>query len=220
MVRLASIRVMQNAFAKKDPGFDGTFFAGVKTTGIFCRPVCRAKPARRENLEFFATAQAALRAGFRPCKLCKPLDATHPPALVRRLLELVEQKPGRVSERDLRAIGIEPSTARRQFKATFKTTFAQWQRSRRVGDGIRKIRNGENMTTAQLTAGFESSSGFRDAITKVFPSGGASQDANLLTADWVSTPLGPMLAVADDSGIVMLDFMDKSGFATAALRML
>jgi AraC family transcriptional regulator of adaptative response/methylated-DNA-[protein]-cysteine methyltransferase len=219
MVRLPSIRVMTEAFARKDPAFDGTFFAAVKTTGIFCRPVCQARPARRENLEFFATAQAALAAGFRPCKLCKPLDATHPPALVQRLLELVEQKPGRVSERDLREMGIEPSTARRQFLATFKTTFSQWQRSRRVGDGIRKIRNGENMTTAQLTAGFESSSGFRDAIAKVFPSGDVREDATILTADWVSTPLGPMLAVASESGIVMLDFVDKSGFESAAIRM-
>ena len=219
MVRLPSIRVMQDAFARKDPAFDGTFFAAVKTTGIFCRPVCRAKPARRENLEFFATAQAALRAGFRPCKLCKPLEATHPPALVQRLLELVEQKPGRVSERDLREMGVEPSTARRQFRATFKMTFSQWQRSRRVGDGIRKIHNGENMTTAQLTAGFESSSGFRDAVAKVFPSGDARDGTTLLTADWLSTPLGPMLAVASEGGIVMLDFVDKSGFDSVALRM-
>src|SRR3954447_13422776 len=191
MLRLPSIRVMQDAFATKDPAFDGTFFAAVKTTGIFCRPICRAKPARRENLEFFPTAQAALAAGFRPCKLCKPLDATHPPALVRRLLALVEQKPGRVSERDLREMGIEPSTARRQFLATFKTTFSQWQRSRRVGDGIRKIRNGENMTTAQLVAGFESSSGFRDAIAKMFPSAGGRAGGARLPAEWGFTPLFP-----------------------------
>src|SRR5438477_8478343 len=106
MIQLPSINVMHKAFAAKDAAFDGTFFVAVKTTGVFCRPVCRAKPARRENVEFFPSAQSALRAGFRPCKLCHPLDITQPPELVRRLLDLVEWKPGRVTERDLREMGI------------------------------------------------------------------------------------------------------------------
>src|SRR5437016_2584765 len=163
MLRLPSIRVMQKAFAQKDPAFDGTFFVAVKTTGVFCRPVCRAKPAREENLEFYPTAQDALHAGYRACRLCKPLDSNHPPQLVTRLIQLAEQSERRLTERDLREAGIEPTTARRQFRATFNTTFSAWQRSRRVGRAIRTIHQGANMTTAQLIAGFESSSGFRDA---------------------------------------------------------
>src|SRR4051812_13881412 len=125
MVRLPSQRVMHKAFAEKDAAFDGTFFVAVKTTSIFCRPVCRAKPPRPQNIEFYPTAQSALRAGFRACKLCKPLDASTPRPLVRRLIELLDRTPGRVTEQDLRAMGIEPTTARRQFRSTFKTTFAK-----------------------------------------------------------------------------------------------
>ena len=75
------------------------------------------------------------------------------------------------------------------------------------------------MTTAQLTAGFESASGFRDALAKLLPSSRASRDARLLNAAWISSPLGPLLALADEGGIVMLDFVDKSGFESAAIRM-
>ena len=107
----------------KDPAFDGTFFVAVKTTGIFCRPVCRAKTPRPENVEFFRTATDAQRAGYRACKLCKPLDPPQPPRLVRQLIELAEQSNRRLTERDLRNNGIEPTTARRQFRAAFNTTF-------------------------------------------------------------------------------------------------
>ena len=55
-----------------DPRFDGRFFTGVKTTGIYCRPVCPAVTPRRKNVEFYSCAAAAEKAGFRPCKRCKP----------------------------------------------------------------------------------------------------------------------------------------------------
>ena len=57
MVSMPSIRVMKRAFAEKDATFDGTFFVAVKTTGIFCRPVCRAKPPREKNLEFYPNSK-------------------------------------------------------------------------------------------------------------------------------------------------------------------
>ncbi len=55
-----------------DKGYDGLFFYGVTTTGIFCRPACRAKTPRRENVVFFGNAEQAIEAGFRPCKKCRP----------------------------------------------------------------------------------------------------------------------------------------------------
>jgi AraC family transcriptional regulator of adaptative response/methylated-DNA-[protein]-cysteine methyltransferase len=211
---------MQKAFAQKDPAFDGTFFVAVKTTGIFCRPVCRAKPPLLKNVEFFATAQKCVQEGYRPCKLCRPTDPNQPSALVKRLVDLVEHKSEPVTERDLRDVGIDPTTARRQFLAAFKTTFTKWQRSRRLGHAMRAINNGANMSTAQLTAGFESSSGFRDALAKLIPSDQPrTNGAKLFHATWISSPLGPLLAVAGDKGVIMLDFIDKGGFDTAALRL-
>ncbi len=75
------------AVVARDASLDGTFFYSVKTTGVYCRPSCASRPARRENVDFHATARDAERAGFRPCKRCRPNE---PP--------LVEQKAARVAE--------------------------------------------------------------------------------------------------------------------------
>ena len=67
------------ALLARDPRFDGKFFVGVKTTGIYCRPVCPARPLRK-NVEFFPSAAAAERAGYRPCRRCHPQAAPDSPA--------------------------------------------------------------------------------------------------------------------------------------------
>lgn len=59
----------------RDPNADGEFVFAVRTTGIFCRPSCRARHALRENVSFYANASEALAAGFRPCKRCQPEKA-------------------------------------------------------------------------------------------------------------------------------------------------
>lgn len=65
---------------RRDPAFDGRFFVGVKTTGIYCRPVCKARMPRRENISFYPSAAAAERAGHRPCLRCRPETAPFCPA--------------------------------------------------------------------------------------------------------------------------------------------
>src|SRR6478609_8747542 len=60
------------AVATRDARFDGRFFTGVKTTGIYCRPICPARTPKRENVIFFVSAAAAQEAGFRPCLRCRP----------------------------------------------------------------------------------------------------------------------------------------------------
>ena len=64
---------MQRAYLASDASYDGVFFLAVRTTGIFCRPSCRARKPRPENVVYFATARKALFAGYRPCKRCRPL---------------------------------------------------------------------------------------------------------------------------------------------------
>src|SRR5882762_5916132 len=63
------------AVCLRDPRFDGRFFTGVKTTGIYCRPICPARTPRSENVTFLPTAAAAQEAGFRPCLRCRPETA-------------------------------------------------------------------------------------------------------------------------------------------------
>ena len=214
MTAMLSTNVMRRAFQQKDATFDGTFFVAVKTTGVFCRPVCRAKPPRPENVEFFATANEALRQGYRPCKLCRPLEPLgHPPPLVRTLLDLARRSaPDRVTDRDLASAGIDPGTARRQFQSFYQMTFAEYQRSARLGSALKRLNEGTTMIAAQTEAGFDSSSGFRDALARTFGTPAlAVGTAQVLTAAWFPSPLGTLLAVAFRSGVAMLEFVDGRG---------
>jgi AraC family transcriptional regulator of adaptative response / DNA-3-methyladenine glycosylase II len=69
---LKNTKILYAAFKAKDPRFDGRFFVGVSSTGIYCRPVCRAKQLKIENCTFYSTAAEAEQAGYRPCLLCRP----------------------------------------------------------------------------------------------------------------------------------------------------
>lgn len=81
----------------RDPAYDGRFFTGVRTTGIYCRPVCPVRPARSANVSFYPSAAAAEAAGFRPCLRCRPETAPFCPAwkgsrtTVERALRLIEE---------------------------------------------------------------------------------------------------------------------------------
>lgn len=83
-----------NAVKRKDALADGVFLYAVRTTKIYCRPVCKARLARRANVDFYDTADEAERAGYRPCKRCKPESAGRMPEnhAVRRVRAMVEQQ--------------------------------------------------------------------------------------------------------------------------------
>ncbi len=216
MSKLPSQEVMYRALAARDPAFDGIFYVAVKTTRIFCRSVCHARTPKRENVEFFPKPHDALYAGYRPCLRCRPLDqGRQPPPVVERLLAAVEADPsGRLRESDLAGMGIDPSSARRAFQRYCGMTFHAYHRARRMGLALTGIREGKNMIDLQLDHGFESGSGFRDAFARTFgtaPSKAQANAVDCLYAQWFETPLGPMLALANDEGLHLLEFVDRRG---------
>ncbi len=218
MPHLPTPRAMHRAFARRDPAYEGVFWLGVRTTGIFCRPTCRARPPKPENIEFFAAPADALHAGYRPCMKCRPLDhGRKPPPLVEKLLVAVEAEPGRrYRDAELLGMGIDPSTARRQFKRYCGMTFQAYHRARRMGLALLDIRKGRKVLDSQLDQGFESGSGFREAFAKLVGSAPSrAGDVGVLHARWIETPLGPMLALADDRGLHLLDFVDRRGLERA-----
>src|SRR5205085_10193082 len=162
--------VMFRALVKRDASFQGIFFAGVRTTGIFCRPTCSAKKPARENVEFFPTPSEALHGGYRPCLRCQPMDPDRRrPKLIERLRAEVERAPGgRLTDKELAALSIDPSTARRQFKRHYGMTFQAYYRARRMGLALREVKRGGSVDEVQAESGFEASSGFRDAFTRIF----------------------------------------------------
>ncbi len=202
------------ALLNKDKTYEGLFFVGVRTTGVFCRPTCSARKPKIENCEFFESVQEALLASYRPCKRCNPLS--HPNVvskLVQTLVEAVENNPEKHwKDGDFRHLSIDTSTARRQFKKRFGMTFIAYARARRMGLAMKQIRGGEAVIEAQLSSGYESGSGFRDAFSRIMgspPSKSATQE--VLKAAWIDTPLGSMLAIANDDALYLLEFVDRRG---------
>jgi AraC family transcriptional regulator, regulatory protein of adaptative response / methylated-DNA-[protein]-cysteine methyltransferase len=210
------------ALQRRDSSYEGIFYVGVKTTGIFCRPICPARKPLRKNVEFFPGKREALYAGFRPCLRCKPMNAAgNVPTLVEKLRRQVEQRLSEpLRDRDLAGMGIEPSTARRQFQRYFGMSFHAYQRARRMGSALAAVRKGTDVLETQLAHGFESSSGFREAFAKLF--GAPPSKANgvhCLFARWIESPLGPILALADDSGLYVLDWVDRRGLEREIVRL-
>jgi AraC family transcriptional regulator of adaptative response/methylated-DNA-[protein]-cysteine methyltransferase len=211
---LPSTKTMYRALVNKDSSFEGIFYVGVKTTGIFCRPTCPAKKPKLANVEFFPSTNQALYGGYRPCLRCKPLDKEQaPPELVRQLsLRIEETMPARLGDRDLRKMGIDPSTARRQFIKYYGMTFHAYQRARRMGMALKRIREGENVIGAQIETGFESASGFWAAFKNVFGVAPAKATAvDYLVAKWFESPLGAMVGIAGSEGLYLLEFVDRRG---------
>ena len=203
---------MERAFLGSDGAYDGIFFTGVRTTGIFCKPSCRARKPLPQNVEFFATIREALFAGYRPCRRCdpaRPRDAA--PDWVARLLETVEADPTRrLHDRDLRTLGVEPARARRYFLEHFGMTFHAYCRGRRLAGALRQLRSGETLDDVALGTGWESHSGFRDAFARTFgTSPGRSDAASCVVTTAIDTPLGPMVAGATDEGLCLLEFTDR-----------
>jgi AraC family transcriptional regulator of adaptative response/methylated-DNA-[protein]-cysteine methyltransferase len=202
---------MERAYQGSDASYDGVFYLGVRTTGVFCRPSCPARKPRPENVEFFALPKDALLAGYRPCLRCRPLDGDRAPAWVRRLLDRVERQPdARIRERDLLAMGVEPARVRRHFATRYGLTFQAYCRARRLARAFERLRKGEAIDEAVFETGYESHSGFREAFRKAFGRPpGRSNEAGCVRLAWLDTPLGPMIAGATDAGVCLVEFSDR-----------
>lgn len=209
---LPSTDEMYAAFVERDTSYDGIFVTAVKTTGIFCRPSCAAKKPARENVEFFATAALAMAEGYRPCKRCRPLEppgATPEP--IRRLLAEIEAAPTlRLRDDDLRARGHDPATLRRWFQKHHGMTFHAYQRARRLARALDELAKGAAITEAGFGSGYESLSGFQDALRRLTGRSAArSRGAVVVHLSRVETPLGPMLLGATSEGVCLLEFTDR-----------
>ena len=204
--------MLYDALMARDPRYDGQAFVGVTSTGVFCRLTCPARKPKRENCRFFASVGACIEAGFRPCRRCHPLGpAADADPLIRRLLEALEAEPARRwREADVAAMGFDPSTVRRSFKRQFGITFLEMARLGRLRDGFETLAVGGQVIEAQLDAGFDSPSGFRAAFARLLGQApGRFTGDELLKADWIDTPLGPMIAVSDRSHLHLLEFVER-----------
>lgn len=203
---------MKKAVNSKDKTYDGIFFVAVKSTNIFCRPSCPSRKAKDENKVFYPTARDAMFAGYRACKRCKPLElsGTHPD-WVKKLLDAVDRSQAkRIQDWQLREMGIQPERARRYFLKNYGITFHAYQRSRRLGTALAKIREGSTIDDVIFENGYESHSGFRDAFGKVFgKSPGKARTSEAIVTSLMESELGPLVIGATSKGLCLLEFTDR-----------
>lgn len=201
-----------DAYARNDSLYEGAFITAVKTTDIFCRPSCKARTPKAENIAFYDTVQEALQNGFRPCKLCKPLEKMdETPEYVKNIIKELHENPYlRIKDDDLRRRGIEPSQIRRWFKKHHNMTFHSYQRMLRINTAFNSIKNGETVTNSAFDSGYDSLSGFNESYRSIFgDSATHSNDKSIINIARFTTPIGPMFACASDQGICLLDFTDR-----------
>lgn len=205
------------ALLARDPAYDGIAYVGVTTTGIFCRLSCPARKPRRRNSVFYGSAAECIEAGYRPCRRCRPLapfGSADP--VIRTAMSALEAEPDRRwREADVRALGLDPSTARRAFKRYFGVTFLELARLYRLRSAGRVLGERGSVIDAQQAGGFDSGSGFRAAFARVL--GRAPLDFSgdePLRADWIESPIGAMVAVADRAQLHLLEFFDRRALPT------
>jgi len=209
---LPATGTLMDAFYARDASYDGLFYTGVRTTGIFCRPSCPARKPKRENIEFFPTARDAMFAGYRPCQRCRPLALPgEAPEWLGDLIEAIDDAPERRwTDADLRAHGVHPDRVRRWFKTHHGMTFHAYARARRLGTALERIREGDHVLKAAYDHGYESLSGFNSAIRElVGASPRASRTLATVTLRRMMTPLGPMIAGSIGAKICLLEFADR-----------
>lgn len=214
--------ILYRALVDRDSRFEGIFVVGVKTTGIFCRPTCHARKPKPENVEFFSSAREALLHGYRPCKLCNPMDQPgESPSWLQSLLTEVHAHPeDRITDQDLRARGIDPHRVRRWFQKHHGMTFHAYCRALRLSQAFGRIRHGEQVGQVAFGTGYESLSGFTESFKKA--TGLAPQQSRkqrLVKITRILTPLGPMLAGAIEDGICLLEFVDRRMIETQLTRL-
>ncbi len=214
LFQLPDDQTLYEALLSRDRSYEGLAWVGVASTRIFCRLSCSARKPKAENCRFFDNVADCLDAGYRPCRRCRPLHplSTEDP-LITRLLEALDQATGRRwREADVERLGLDPSTVRRIFKRHFGMTFLEMARLRRLRGGMEQIANGGAVIDAQLESGFDSASGFRQAVARLTGQPPSSlSKAHDLCCGWVESPLGPIIVVADERALLLLEFHDRKG---------
>ncbi|MFZ5892326.1 MAG: bifunctional DNA-binding transcriptional regulator/O6-methylguanine-DNA methyltransferase Ada [Myxococcota bacterium] len=222
LAHAASDAARWQALRERNAAADGSFVYGVKTTGVYCRPTCAARLPRRENVSFYTSPRDAERAGFRPCKRCKPEQAPQAErdaALVAKLCRLLERsvaknEPVPSLEALARAAGKSAFHTHRLFKAITGMTpraYAASQRAARVRTGLTRR---AGVTQTMYDAGFNSSGRFYEKSREilgmapsVFRAGGRDEVIRFAVGE---CSLGAILVAATARGVCAISLGDEA----------
>ncbi len=202
--------------AARDAAFDGAFLYSVATTGVYCRPSCPSRLAKRENVRFHATCEDAEAAGFRPCRRCRPNEPARDEdraAMVARACRLIEEAEEEPKLDDLaKACGLSRYHFHRIFKRVAGVTakaYAIAHRQKRVRE---RLAIAKSVTTAIYDAGFNSSGRFYATSSQAlgmtpgaFRAGGLGTEIKFAVGE---CSLGSILVAASEKGVCAIQFGD------------
>jgi AraC family transcriptional regulator, regulatory protein of adaptative response / methylated-DNA-[protein]-cysteine methyltransferase len=204
------------AFARRDKRAEGQFVAAVITTGIYCRPGCPARLPRRENVRFFANSAEAERAGFRPCKRCRPDAASIEERLNRAVQEACAQIEAADGTPDFGGIAHAAGFSRPHFDRTFKrivgVTPGAYFKSLREGRAVAALKAGARVTEAIYDAGYGSASRFYETLVPKLglrPSAYArAGEGEIIRFAVGQCSLGSILVAATAKGVCAIELGD------------
>jgi len=204
------------AIKRRDRAAAGDFVYGVSTTGVYCRPSCPARLPKVENIRFFSCKEEAERAGFRPCKRCRPNEApleqrqADSVAAACKLIEEAEEAPD--FDAIAKAAGMSRHHFHRVFKEVMKMTPGAYARALRERRAVENLSSGSNVTEAIYDAGYSSSSRFYENFASklgmapsVLAKGGAGEIVHFAIGE---CSLGPILVAATAKGVCAIEFGD------------
>lgn len=197
----------------RDRAADGQFVYAVKTTGVYCRPSCPSRLAKRANVQFFTAPAEAETAGFRPCRRCHPAAAQEPAASLMQAMATYitahaeESLPlARLADQ----AGMSPTHFQRAFKAALGVSPRDYQAAQRLTRFKLALREGEGVLEAGLDAGYGSTSRFYEAADgslgmtpSAYRAGGAGE---VITHAVRETALGPLMMAATPRGVCFVQF--------------
>jgi AraC family transcriptional regulator of adaptative response/methylated-DNA-[protein]-cysteine methyltransferase len=166
-----SYNEMVRAMTHYDSAYDGKFYVGVHSTGIYCLPSCKAKKPKLKNVVFYGTREEAIGAGLRGCRRCKSerFPDVLPPWLHATLRYMRDNLTDKLSQdRLVQMTGVDISTVRRYFKTHLGMTPLAFHRKLRLDYARRLIESGHDCLVAGYECGYESASGFRQAFARQF----------------------------------------------------
>jgi AraC family transcriptional regulator, regulatory protein of adaptative response / methylated-DNA-[protein]-cysteine methyltransferase len=200
----------------RDAASDGKFCYAVKTTGVYCRPSCAARTPRPENVTFYASAEAAEKAGYRPCKRCRPSGTSLAEEQARRVGELCQWLEGAEPTPTLAALakraGWSVYHLHRVFRAVTGLTPRAYVAGRRAERVRAKLGQTRTVTEAIYDAGYNSSGRFYEQANGVlgmtprtFRAGGASAEIRFAIGE---CSLGSILVAASARGVCAISMGD------------
>jgi AraC family transcriptional regulator of adaptative response/methylated-DNA-[protein]-cysteine methyltransferase len=204
------------AVKEKNQAFDGVFFFGVRTTGIFCRPSCSSKTPKPENVSFFGSTKEAEGKGFRACLRCKPLNDYFPgknAELVAKALETLRNSELEIVSIDELSgrLGVSPGHLQKTFKAVLGLSPKEVMDMMRIENFKENVRI-TDVTTSLYESGFGSSRSLYEKAAErlgmtpgVYKKGGKGMKINYTIVD---SPLGKLMVAATARGICAVSFGD------------